>query len=81
MNIYERIKKFLYNGNEPITDVWDTVDEQEPVDNYRWYKMALVYTNVRTIVTIVVDSDEDAVKLEQDENFIKWITGWIEVKI
>ena len=38
MNIYERIKKFLnYNGNEPITDIWDTVDALESIDSYRWY--------------------------------------------
>lgn len=82
MNIYERIKKFLnYNGNEPIADIWDTVDAFEPIDNYRWYKIALVWTKVRNIVAIVVDSDEDAVKLEQSEDFIKWICSWVEVKI
>lgn len=79
MTICERIKKFLkYNSNELITDDLNTL--WAPIDK-RWYKIALVYTKVRTIIAIVVESDEDAAEIEQTEDFIKWITDWIEVKL
>ena len=82
MNIYERIKRFKWNGNEPIADVWDDrpLCFEPRWSNTRRYKMALVYNKELTITAIVVDTEEDEIKLEQDENFIKWISSWIEVK-
>lgn len=88
MNIYERIKRFLNNSDKPIIDDWNAIEPKEGSwpfvsrwSNTRRYKIAMVYTKWRTIVSIVVDSEEDEIELEQNENFIKWISSWIEVKL